>query len=264
MHSIFSIIPDPQKILELEVEEFAGIVMEYLHGLPDNERWRINRHNQVVHRTSHPEAWPLDYRNRGNEYWSRISRAFMEAWGWLEKEGFLAPDPEQDGCFFITRRGDRVKGTADLDAIRKADQLPRKILHPVIAQKAWSLFMRGEYDTAVFQAFKEVEVAVRDGAHFNQTDYGVRMIRNAFHLQNGRLTDLENPDEGERQAMSDLFAGAIGLYKNPHSHRHVGIDAEAAVEMIMLASHLLRIVDERVGTANHRDAIEGSVRSAGS
>ena len=58
----------------------------------------------------------------------------------------------------------------------------------------------------------------------------------------GPLTDATLP-VAEQEAMSALFAGAIGLYKNPQSHRNVPTEAIDAAEVIVFASHLLRMID---------------------
>jgi hypothetical protein len=71
------------------------------------------------------------------------------------------------------------------------------------------------------------------------------MFDNEF-AYTGPLTD-PSADEGEREAMAHLFAGAIGVFKNPQSHRDVNVDDPTeAMEIIMLANRLLKIVDARV------------------
>lgn len=115
----------------------------------------------------------------------------------------------------------------------------------MIREDVWSLYLRGKYDTAVFEAMKAVEVAIRDAAGLTPSDIGTKLVRTAFHVENGPLTDL-TADYAERQARSDLFAGAIGSYKNPHSYRNVPLDdPDEAAEIILVANHLLRVVDGR-------------------
>jgi Protein of unknown function (Hypoth_ymh) len=55
-----------------------------------------------------------------------------------------------------------MESEAEFASFQTARLLPREILDPRIADSVWRAFMRGEYDAAVFQAMKAVEVAVRD------------------------------------------------------------------------------------------------------
>ena len=105
--------------------------------------------------------------------------------------------------------------------------------------------MRSEFDVAVFQAMNAVEVAVREAAGLPNDLLGVKLMRRALDPKDGPLTDIE-AEESEKEARSALFAGAIGSYKNPHSHRDVQLsDPAEAVEIIMLANHSSRIIDVR-------------------
>jgi uncharacterized protein (TIGR02391 family) len=104
------------------------------------------------------------------------------------------------------------------------------------------MFLRGDYDVAVFQAFKEVEVAVRKSTGHSDDVVGVPLMRAALHPDKGALTDMERSG-GERQAVMDFYAGAIGHGKNPPSHRDIEIERIAAAQLIVTASYLLTRIE---------------------
>ena len=149
------------------------------------------------------------------------------------------------GWKVLIRRAQKIDDQADLKLFSRARRIKKFALHPRIAQSVWSAFMRREFDVAVFQAMKAVEVSVREAANYGDGNLGTDLMRAAFHDECGPLTDM-SVEKSERQARAHLFAGAIGSYKNALSHRDVNIDdPDEALELVFLANHLLRIVDRR-------------------
>lgn len=228
-------LPPLETVLEMEPEDLAPFVLKALGKLPEG---RINRYNFTLVTNG-------GYRQYAGDKLSLFCQRLMEAWVWLEREQFVAPAPgSQDDWAFITRRGRKVLETQDFRAYQMGNLLPSENLAPILVRNVKPLFLRGDYETAVFVAFKEVEVMVREKGGYPNSDFGVSLMRKAFSPENGVLTD-STTEPGEKVAIMELFAGAIGNFKNPSSHRNVKFDDPSEVaDSIHFANLLLKILEK--------------------
>jgi uncharacterized protein (TIGR02391 family) len=238
MTYLHQLVPDALTIKTMHPADLAGYVLEALASFGDGERGMLHRRNFCGN--------VMDQFRRGRDpHDGAIGVACAVAWSWLEVHGLICPSPHQENeWFIITPRGRDVRDRAGVRKLVEAQQLPEHFLHAALIRDVLPFFLQGRFDTAVFEAFRRLEIAIRDAAALGDEWIGTRLAARAFNPDDGPLTD-KAAEAGERQALMNLMTGALGSYKNPQSHRHVGLGAPEAREMLMLASHLLGIVDSR-------------------
>ncbi len=236
-------IPDVDLLLAMAPEEVAFHLLQVARENVQNGIFHPNTVTEPRRRIGTPPGTSYDERR-----YPEVEVALKEAWHWIEMQMLVIPASGMNGANGhrqFSRRGAALVNHDQFRALQRAAAFPKELLHPTIAERVWLSLARREFDAAVFFAFRAVEEAVRDASGYAATDVGVPMMRKAFAPDTGPLRDSNQPP-AEREALMHMFAGAIGSYKNPHSHRTVTIaDHTEAQEMVMLASHLLRIVEAR-------------------
>ncbi len=224
--NLADVFRDAEELVDLPPETLAGVIIELRSDAKD----RPFTYHDLINV------------NRRDLSDRRVILAVYEAMSWLNAQGLLMRDPEQPGEWFLfTRRGRSLNTRQDVDAFRKASILPMDLISADLSERVRPSFLNGQYGAAVFQAFLQVEVAVRDKAGLGPEFYGVNLMRKAFHEETGVLRNVDAL-VSERQAERDLFAGAIGYAKNPPGHRDVNHEPVEAARLILFATQLLDMV----------------------
>lgn len=118
------------------------------------------------------------------------------------------------------------------------------------------LFEQELYEVSIREAFTLLEQRIRKQAALDAGDIGVDLVDRAFGPKKAVLEIPLCVDEGERLGVHQLFRGAIGLLKNPMSHRSVPQfqDRRIAAEILVFCDFLLNILK----TAVRRQSVTGS------
>jgi uncharacterized protein (TIGR02391 family) len=183
--------------------------------------------------------------NTGGKAPREAKQAIVEAWWWLISKGLIAPDAQNqdDELWLPTRLGVDVAARADGLARLRAGERIDIDLHARIADDVRAEFLRGKFEAAAATAMREVEISLREASGADPHAYGLDLVNQAFRPPGGPLVDTHLPP-AEQQAIANLFRGAIGALKNPHSHRQIHFDdATEAAEIVIFASFLLRVLD---------------------
>ena len=224
--------PTYQALEEAPVASVAGAILKTIHPRSGNGEKSFHVKNMISEVQNEYGRW-------------ESGRAASQALGWLMARGFTCQSPNSDfGWFILTKDGLEAAQVQEFAAWVADRDLPESLLHSAIAAESLASFKVGKFDTAVFEAFRALEVRIRESAKLGHDLIGTRLAARAFNPEDGPLTD-KNAEAGERTALMNLMTGALGYFKNPQSHRKVDLEAFEAREMLVFASYLYRIAEAR-------------------
>lgn len=164
----------------------------------------------------------------------------------LKTSGLIVRDSGQNDDVFqiLTARGKEiVDKQQDPDAY--ALRLEQVLKNPALLSVCVDSFNEGDYEIAIFKAFRFVEERVRETAHLDAKDIGTELMNKAFNPSAGKLIITTCAVTAEQEGVQSLFRGAISEFKNPSSHRTVNYDdRQVTIQTIAFAELLIGILSK--------------------
>lgn len=135
--------------------------------------------------------------------------------------------------------------------VKRIDFFKMLDIHPKVKKASQELFSDGHYPSAIFEAFKQVEIAVKEKSGV-KSKFGAALMQEVFSANTPILKvndGVKSSDEDEQKGFMMLFMGAqIGI-RDPKGHDNIEQkDPKEAMQYIAFASLLCRMVDKSTKT----------------
>lgn len=165
----------------------------------------------------------------------------------LERDGYIMQDPSQSSDSFkiLTDRGLQAVEQKLEDMQLPSINIDELITRDDLRDRVHDDYVSGDYESAIFKAFKLLEETVRAKSQLPSDVIGADLMSKVFRPKGGMLKHPNAQTAAEEDAFHLLMRGAIMWFKNPSSHRTVGFhDPEQAAHVLCFANLLLELVEE--------------------
>lgn len=129
-------------------------------------------------------------------------------------------------------------------------------IHPKVLKASKKLFLNGHYPMAIFEAFKQVEIAVKEKSGIRDK-FGAALMQEVFSANTPilKINDgVKDSSNDEQKGFMMLFTGAqIGI-RDPKGHYNIEQkDPKMTMQYIAFASLLCQMVDKSFKVADNKD-----------
>lgn len=142
----------------------------------------------------------------------------------------------------------RIASALEIDSEDKeasSHPFEERNIHPDISSVSIKLFDDGHYSQATFEAFKFIDIKVKNLSSINDSGYKLMMSAFAENNPKIKLTTLATQSEiDEQMGYKFIFAGAMSAIRNPRGHE-INVDPIGrCLDHLSLASVLLRRLED--------------------
>jgi len=140
-----------------------------------------------------------------------------------------------------TEPGDEPKSQA------QTHPFDERNIHPAIGTVSLKLFDDGHYSQATFEAFKYLDLQVKDLSGVNDSGYKLMMNALSETAPKIKLTPLSSQSEiDEQMGYKHVFAGAMSAIRNPRGHEINFDPIDRCLDHLSFASVLLRRLEDHL------------------